>query len=308
MEPIIYIDRLSGTKVVEKVYGGKALSFLYGEDALSRIFGAPLLHLLSKYSFFSSFVGFWQRLPFTKKKIQPFVENYEVDANEFEKSVSHFDSFNDFFVRKLKPQARPIEGKRSSAVIPADGRYWFYQEISSANFFYIKGEKFNLNSLLENEELARHYQNGSMVIARLCPSDYHRFHFPCDCIPGESKVINGWLYSVNPVALKKDFDILTKNKRTLCELKSPLFGNILYIEIGATSVGSIHETYQPGKFYEKGAEKGYFSFGGSCLILLFEPHTIQFDSDLLRASEEGFEIKCLMGQSMGHSSASVNQK
>lgn len=305
MEPIIYKDRVSGEKVVEKVYGGKALSFLYGDDMLSRIFGAPLLHLLSKCSFFSSFVGFWQRRPFTKKKIQPFIDSYEVDLNEFEKTADDFDSFNDFFVRKLKPQSRPIDDRQSSAIIPADGRYWFYSQISSANFFYIKGEKFNLNSLLDDEELAKHYQNGSMAIARLCPSDYHRFHFPCDCVPGESKLINGWLYSVNPVALKKDFDILTKNKRTLCELQSSVFGKILYMEIGATSVGSIHETYEPCQLYKKGAEKGYFSFGGSCLILIFEPNAIQFDADLLQASEEGFEIKCLMGQSMGKSTAAL---
>ncbi|MGK5594383.1 MAG: archaetidylserine decarboxylase [Parachlamydiaceae bacterium] len=297
MKPIIYFDRLSKKQMEEKVYGGKALQFLYGEDLLSRCFGAPLLHLLSRFSFFSSFVGYWQSRAFTKRKIAPFISHHQIEANEFKDKISDFASFNDFFIRELKKESRPLA--QSEAIIPADGRYWFYPEISSANFFYVKNKKFNLSSLLKNEELAHRYEHGSMIIARLCPSDYHRFHFPCDCVPHTTELLNGWLYSVNPLALRKNFDILTTNKRTLCCLDTKKFGQVLYLEIGATSVGSIHQTYQPFCPYLKGEEKGYFSFGGSSLILLFEPKSIQFDEDLVQASKEGVEIRCLMGQSMG---------
>ncbi|MGE4169074.1 MAG: phosphatidylserine decarboxylase [Candidatus Babeliales bacterium] len=153
-----------------------------------------------------------------------------------------------------------------------------------------------------NASLAQEFQGGSMVLARLCPSDYHRFHFPCDCLPGPTKLINGWLYSVNPLAVKRNIHSLTQNKRTLCELRTPLFGRVLYMEIGATNVGSIQETYTPNQWQTKGAEKGYFEFGGSALILLFAKNTIQFDSDLLAATENKLEIRCLLGQSMGKSS------
>ncbi len=299
MEPIIYFDRLSKKKLEEKVYGQKALQFLYGDDLLSRCFGAPLLHLLSRISFFSAFVGYWQSRPFTKKKIASFIHQYQIEASEFKNQISDFKSFNDFFIRELKKESRPIA--KSEATIPADGRYWFYPQISSANFFYVKNKTFNLISLLKDEKLAHRYEHGSMVIARLCPSDYHRFHFPCDGVPHETKLLNGWLYSVNPLALKKDFEILTTNKRTLCCLDTKKFGQVLYLEVGATSVGSIHQTYQPFQPCCKGDEKGYFSFGGSTLILLFEPQTIQFDQDLVQASKEGLEIRCLMGQSMGSS-------
>ena len=64
-------------------------------------------------------------------------------------------------------------------------------------------------------------------------------------------------------------------------------------------VGSIRETYTPFQKQAKGAEKGYFEFGGSSLILLFQKNRIKFDLDLLKATEEGFEIRCLLGQSMG---------
>src|SRR5262249_52241525 len=109
----------------------------------------------------------------------------------------------------------------------------------------------------------------------------------------------GNLYSVNPAAIKKNIDIFAENKRTLCILDSPDFGKVLFMEVGATCVGTIHETYTPGKWTPKGSEKGYFSFGGSSLILFFQPGKIQFDADLLAASAKHIEIKCLMGQSMG---------
>jgi phosphatidylserine decarboxylase len=69
------------------------------------------------------------------------------------------------------------------------------------------------------------------------------------------------------------------------------------MEIGATNVGSIHQTYTPYQFYRKGDEKGYFSFGASALILLFKPRALDLDRDLL--AHPGQEIKCLLGQSLG---------
>lgn len=299
MDSIYYIDRQSGKKEKEEVYGARALKLLYGNDFISRWLGPLLLHSLVKYPFFSALYGKWQTSPRSKKKVKPFIKNFQIDASEFMEDESQFQSFNDFFIRKLKPEARPIAPGKDIAIIPADGRYLFYQNISQADGFVVKGEKFNLASLLDDQALAEHYEQGTMVMARLCPTDYHRYHFPCDCIPGKTQTINGWLYSVNPVALKKDIEIFTKNKRTLCKLETESFGTVLFLEIGATNVGSIHETYQPLVPQKKGAEKGFFSFGASSLILLFEPHKIQLDQDLISATQQGFEIRCLMGQSMG---------
>lgn len=299
MQSIYYIDRQSGKREQEKVYGAAALKLLYGNDWVSKCLGPLLLHTLVKYPFFSALYGQWQTSPRSKNKIKPFIRNFGVDPSEFLEDVSQFNSFNDFFIRKLKPEARPIAPGDDIAIIPADGRYLFYQDISKEDGFVVKGEKFDLASLLDDEELAVKYTHGTMVMARLCPTDYHRYHFPCDCLPGETKTINGWLYSVNPAAIKKDIEIFTKNKRTLCKLETDKFGCLLFLEIGATNVGSIHETYQPGVYQKKGMEKGYFSFGASSLILLFEPNKIRLDQDLLDATKQGLEIKCLMGQRMG---------
>jgi phosphatidylserine decarboxylase len=301
MTNIIYIDRQTGQKVTEKVYQEQALRLLYGDSWLSRAVRPWLLPPLVRRPWFSSFYGYLQKRRSSVRNIIPFIEAFHVDTSEFLDPVTHFRSFNDFFIRRLKPEARPIAQDPSVAIIPADGRYYFYSNIKECDGFIVKNQKFELAALLGDASLANEYQEGSMVIARLCPSDYHRFHFPCDCLPGPAQLINGWLYSVNPLAVKRNIQILAQNKRTLCKLQTSLFGRVLYLEIGATSVGSIQETYNPGEWQVKGTEKGFFEFGGSALILLFSKNTIEFDRDLLSATTKGFEIRCLMGQSMGRS-------
>jgi phosphatidylserine decarboxylase len=297
MESIFYIDRITGNLEEEKIYGGAVLQFLYGDGVFSKLFGVPLMHLLSGIPFFSAAYGYAQNHPSSRKKVLPFIEKFGVNASEFAEPAENFLTFNDFFTRKLKKEARPIDPHPGTAIIPADGRYLFYPNIETSDGFLVKGQKFKLGSLLQNEALAEEYRNGTMVIARLCPSDYHRYHFPCDCIPGATRLINGWLFSVNPLAIKKNIHIFTQNKRTVCELHTEQFGKVLFIEIGATMVGSIHQTYIPFQPYHKGDEKGFFSFGASSLILLFQQGAICLDSDLL--AEPSQEIKCLFGQSMG---------
>lgn len=298
MEPIYYLDRF-GKVCEEKVYGAKGLRLLYGNGLDTTLFGCPLAHLLARIPLFSALYGKFQASAGSRKKIKPFIKEFNIDTSEFADEVDTFNSFNEFFIRRLKPSARPINTDSNVAIIPADARYLFYQNIEDADGFVVKGEKFDLSTLLNNKELAQKYAKGAMAIARLCPTDYHRYHFPFDCIPSETQYINGWLYSVNPAAIKKNVKIFAQNKRTLCTLTSPIFGEVIFMEIGATFVGAIHQTYTPFKAYPKGAEKGYFSFGASSLILLFPPHSIRFDQDLLEASQQHLEIRCLLGQSMG---------
>ena len=299
MTDIVYIDRVSGCRRAERVYGAKALELFYGDHFFSRVMKAGPLSLLVKHPFFSAFYGYLQKSTRSKKKIIPFIKKFEVDASEFLENAETFPTFNDFFIRRLKPEARPIAASEDIAVIPADARYYFYQNIEKHSGFIVKGETLNISELLQDSVLAEEYAEGSLLIARLCPSDYHRFHFPCDCVPGKTRFINGWLYSVNPLAIKENISIFWKNKRTLCELQTESFGKVLYLDIGATNVGSIHETYEPFVPQFKGAEKGYFEFGASSLILLFKKDTIRFDEDLVEATEKGIEIRCLMGQRMG---------
>lgn len=303
--PIYYTDRTNGLKCKENVYGGSFLHFLYGSTFINQLLGARLAYLLACSPLFSMLYGFLQKTQRSAKKIAPFIKKFHVDTTEFAEETSSFKSFNDFFIRHLKPDARPIAVGSSTAIIPADGRYLFYPNIKESDGFVVKGKKFNLQTLLGDEQLAAKYAEGAMVIARLCPTDYHRYHFPCDCIAEQTQQINGMLYSVNPIAIRKNISIFTENKRTVCPLQSPQFGKVLFLEIGATCVGTIHQTYTPNSFCLKGSEKGYFSFGGSSLILLFPPNSITFDQDLIQATAEHMEVRCLMGQSMGQSTNQV---
>jgi phosphatidylserine decarboxylase len=296
MDPIRYINRKTKQVELEKIYGEKAIRFLYSNKSyLSTL----LCRLLAHFSFFSSFYGFLQKRSASKKKIIPFIQNYSVNVNEFLNPVDSFASFNDFFIRKLKKESRPIAKGDDLAIIPADGRYLFYPNIEKADGFVVKGKKFTIEKLLNSKELSKTFDQASLVIARLCPLDYHRFHFPFGGIASETTLINGPLYSVNPIALKHNVSILAENKRTYTLLKTKNHGTILYMEVGATSVGSIHQTYKANQEVEKGEEKGYFSFGGSTLILLFEKDKIQFDQDLIEATLDSIEIYCKMGESMG---------
>jgi phosphatidylserine decarboxylase len=301
MKEIIFLDRNTKREEKEKIYGQCFIEMLYGDGLVSRFCSFFLLPLFARIHCLSKLYGYFQKTAMSRFKIKPFIRTYHIDESEFLEPVDSFASFNDFFIRRLKPTCRPIAHGNDVAVLPADARYLVFQNIEKVEGFWVKGKKFSLKDLLRDEKLASQYAQGAMVIARLCPVDYHRFHFPCQCIPSATHLINGPLFSVNPMALMRNIEILSENKRMITSLKTRNFGKMQYIEVGATHVGSIHQTYVAGESYAKGEEKGYFSFGGSCLILLFEPGRIVFDQDLIDTSMKKMEVRGLLGQSLGRS-------
>ena len=98
----------------------------------------------------------------------------------------------------------------------------------------------------------------------------------------------------DPIALRQNIRILATNKRSVTELNTQQFGKVLLIEIGATGVGSICQTYSSGATVQKGDEKGFFKFGGSSTITIFEPGRIRFDQDLIEHSVQ-HEVYARMG-------------
>jgi len=256
-----------------------------------------LRFLGSCFPFFSQLYGFWHKRSFSKKKIKPFIRDFDINTSDFLRKTADFSSFNDFFIRKLKPSSRPLAAKE--AVLPADARYLVFPSLKDLSNFFIKDKSFNLPSFLKDPLLAKKYASGSMVIARLAPIDCHRFYFPFDCVPQKSKLINGCLYSVNPLALRGSLKNFLENKRVLTRLQTNHFKEVICLEVGATNVGSIVQTYEPGKSYKKGDEKGYFELGGSTLVFLFEENTIRFDQDLIDNSQKGIETYACIGDSLG---------
>lgn len=292
--PIQFFNRVTRQVETESVYGEKPLRFIY-ENPL----GAVALHALVKKAAFSRWYGRRMDSAASAAQIQPFIETYGLDPEEFREPVSEFRSFNDFFHRKLKPEARPVDADPTVIVLPADGRHLVIPDLSQCRDFMVKGLRFDIAALLGDTGQATRYEKGAMLISRLCPTDYHRFHFPCDGLSGTARLINGPLYSVSPIALLRRPSILWENKRYITRIRTDRLGEVAFLEVGATCVGSVVHTSRPGQVVRKGDEKGYFRFGGSCVITLFEAGRIQFDADLLEHSAEGREVYARMGDRAG---------
>ena len=162
-------------------------------------------------------------------------------------------------------------------MFPAAGRPWVFADITAETSVFVKGQSFELARCVGDTGLVKRYEGGSMLLSRLCPVDYHRFHFPCPGQAGIPRFINGWLYSVNPIALITRPSILWENKRVVTPIESPLLGQVQFVEIGATMVGSIRQTYMPGETVAKSEEKGYFAFGGPSVAVLFEQGRVKSD-------------------------------
>lgn len=293
-EPIQYFHRAKKTVETEKVYGEAWLRFTY-ETGLGR----TALDWFVKRSLLSRYYGWRMERKFSAQKILPFIVEYDLDVDEFLKKPFAFKNFNQFFYRALKPGMRPIAAGERVAVLPADGRHLVLPNVDATDGFYAKGQKFDLAAFLGSADLAAQFAGGSMVISRLCPVDYHRFHFPVDGQPGEPSLINGFLYSVSPVALRRNLAYLWENKRMVSVVESPVFGKVAVCEIGATMVGSIAQTFIPDRPVAKGDEKGLFKFGGSCVVTIFQPGKIKFDADLVEQSAQGRETYARMGERLG---------
>jgi phosphatidylserine decarboxylase len=293
-EPILYYDRYKRTIATEQVYGERWLRWTYGNPL-----GRLALHAVIKRALFAKFYGWRMNRPFSASKVLPFIIEYGLDHQEFAKSPFAFKNFNEFFIRALKPEARPIAPGDEVAVLPADGRHLVFPDLDAAGGFYVKGATFSAAELLGNAALAGMFAGGGLVISRLCPVDYHHFHFPCAGMPGTPRLINGCLYSVNPLALRKNLRYLIENKRVVTLHESPIFGTVALIEVGATCVGTIRQLFAPDRPVAKGEEKGLFKFGGSCVITLFQRGRIRFDEDLVAQSRECRETYARMGDRLG---------
>lgn len=292
-QPVRFINRYTGNIETEPVPGEGWLRWLYETGT-----GRAALHVLVKRSLLSRWYGAKLSRPASRARIEPFIARYGLDATEFSVPAGGYSSFNDFFCRRLIDGARPVDTDPRSLVFPADGRHLVFANINESEGFLVKGEKFTAAELLGDAKAAAFFEEGGMVISRLCPTDYHRFHFACAGVAGPPRSVPGPLFSVNPIALRRSIRYLVQNKRTITILESEAFGPVAIVEIGATMVGGIVQTYEPGSV-GKGGEKGYFKFGGSCVITLFEPGRVEFAADLLRNTAAGFETYARMGDRLG---------
>lgn len=290
---IIYHNRYTGKNEQEKVLGEAALRWIYGTPV-----GQLALHLLIKRAFVSRLMGWWKDRPASARGLADFVQEYGIDMSEAERPVEAYTSFNDFFTRTLKPGARPICGEGQIA-LPADGRHSAWADAATISDTFVKGQAFDLPALLGDPALAERYAHGAVVLSRLCPTDYHRYHFPASGTPTAARRIPGPLASVSPYCLRRKLAWLWTNKRELTVLHTDTVGDVLILAVGATGVGAIRQTYTPGSRVEKGAEQGYFAFGGSTIMTFYEPGRVRPAADLLQNTAAGLETYARMGDVLG---------
>src|ERR1043165_4327100 len=162
-EPIHYYDRYTRTVKAEVVYGEKWVRFAY-ENLTGRFF----VWLVARRAFFSRWYGRKMNKTVSSLQIMPFIANYNLDVDEFAKSPFDYKTFNEFFYRALKPEARPIAAGDRIATFPADGRHLAFPDIQAAAGFYVKGAKFSFAELLGNAADAEKFAGGAMLISRLC--------------------------------------------------------------------------------------------------------------------------------------------
>jgi phosphatidylserine decarboxylase len=293
-DSIQFFNRYTGRLETETIYGEGFLRWTYGNPL-----GRLALHAMVKRSLFSRWYGWRMNAARSRTKVGPFLAQYAVDPDEFADAPESYRTFNEFFYRKLKPSARPIDSDPNAAVFPADGRHLGFQDVSKMDGIFVKGAVIDLDKLLGDAALAARFRDGTLVLSRLCPVDYHRYHFPVAGVPAAPHLINGLLYSVSPIALRQNIHIFSENKRAVTRIESAEFGTVLMLEVGATCVGSFEYTFTPGQPVAKGAEKGFFQFGGSSTITIFERGRVRLAEDLLQHSARRVELYARMGDRLG---------
>lgn len=231
--------------------------------------------------------------PASAAEITPFIAFHQLDMGEVLLPTDQFKNFNEFFYRALKPGARPCSAPDDPRVIvsPADCRSVVFNTLDTAQAIWVKGREFTVERLLGDAypQDAKRYHGGSLGIFRLAPQDYHRFHIPVDGVMDEPKLIEGEYYTVNPMAIRSALDVYGENVRVLCPIDSVAHGRVMVICIGAMMVGSTVITRKKGEQVKRAEELGYFKFGGSTLLLLFEPGQMRYDDDLVDNSRSALE-------------------
>lgn len=285
---MIKVKDRQGNLTIENSVQDRFLAWMYGHFA-----GRILLKPLTAPGF-SRLGGRLLDTRTSALAVKPFVKANHIDLSKCEKS--RFYSYNDFFTRKLKSGARPVEMAGDVFVSPCDGRLSVY-EIGVDSAFEIKHTRYTVESLLRSRKLSQTFSGGLAWVFRLCVDDYHRYIYVDSGAKSSNRRIPGVFHTVNPVA-NDCCPIYKENTREYALLRSDHFKTVLMMEVGALLVGQIENRHGAGTVL-KGQEKGNFAFGGSTIILLTMPGAVTPDRDIVKNSRQGIETKVRMGEQVG---------
>lgn len=282
------IKTRNGKTVVTNEKQNKLLKILYGSACGRLMLKALTAPAVSKAA------GKFMDSGASRLLIKPFIKRSGIDTSQY--VMKKFRSYNDFFTRNIRPEMRPVDYAPDSLISPCDSKLTVHK-IDKSRIFRIKGSRYRVSDLLQNDFLAKRYSGGYCLIFRLEVDDYHRYCYIDSGTKTANTFIPGELHTVNPISLGR-YNIYKRNCREYTVLHTENFGDVVQVEVGAMMVGRIVNLCGEGSF-RRGEEKGRFEFGGSTIVLLFEKDRICPDKDILRNSAEGFETVVKYGEKIG---------
>lgn len=256
--------------------------------------GRATLPFLVKRKILSRLYGTYCRTSFSARGIPKFIEKNQVDMTGYDEK---YRTFADFFSREKQDVPFPAEPNILGS--PCEGLVSAYTGIDPDNLIAAKDSFFTLAELFGSQALAGAYKNGAMLKIRLTPANYHRAHFFDDGAVTASRFINGSLYSVSPLALNRVARLYCRNKRAVTQVSTENFGDVVWVEVGATFVGSIVHCFDNGEAVCRGRQASYFLPGGSLLLVFFRENTFHPGGSLLEQTAKGYETKVKAGQPLG---------
>lgn len=291
-QSITYFDRAKKRDEVERIYGDGLIRWFYGSRS-----GKIANDGIASRHWFAHLYGSYKSSGLSRREIAPFIEKFGIRMDEFEDR--DYRSFNDFFARSFRSGARAFVAGGADMPAFAEGRYLAFDAICGDETFPVKGMHLSAEELLGSAYEAEPFIGGPMLIARLSPVDYHRFHYPDAGRTIASYRVGGRLHSVNPLALRAKSDVFVTNERHVSILDTESFGRLAFVEVGALFVGRIVQTHSSDAPFERGDEKGYFLFGGSTVIVMGEKGRWRPDADLLEQTAKGRETLVRLGDRVG---------
>lgn len=250
-----------------------------------------LLTELSSRKWLAHLTGKFAKSSLSKSFIRSFIKTYKIDVDEAEKPLDDYASLNEFFTRKLKDGARPLDPDPLALLSPVDALIMGMGQIENGLMLNIKGQNYTIADLLNNSPRLVNYKNGYYYVLYLSPADYHRIHSPVAGTIIEMEHIPGKVYPVNDFALHHIDGVLSRNERLLTYIQHQ-FGEVALVKVGAMNVSSIQQTKTTAQQVERGEEFAYFEFG-STVVVLTESGTFKNDD------RWQFGAKVRMGEALG---------
>ncbi|WP_017728449.1 phosphatidylserine decarboxylase [Halalkalibacterium ligniniphilum] len=221
--------------------------------------------------------------------VPAFAKTFKINQEEMERPLQQYGSLHEFFIRKLKTGARPIDERENHLVSPVDGTLAEMGVLKEGTSFFVKGQHYSLSEMLGSDAEAKKYEEGRYALFYLSPSDYHRIHSPHAGTIRKQWALGKKSAPVNHVGLKYGKRPLSRNYRFITEMQ--VGGRAMAIvKIGAMNINSIILTHQKACL-KKGDEMGYFSFGSSVLLL--------FEKDMYHPTSTSLPVKIKIGESIG---------